>query len=111
MNEFNDNRQVYYNSLRGTYVIFPLKYEKKLNLAELKIDGAESGDFSSYDMSDIINDTLNLITPSKAKTNLSDIIINNRREVILSKNKQSSVYTALEKDRTKKEIQELLMKM
>lgn len=54
MDEFNDNRQVYSDSLRGTYVIFPLKYEKKLNLTELMIDGAESGDFSSYDMSDVL---------------------------------------------------------
>lgn len=36
----------------------------------------------------ILNITLNLITPPKAKkTDLSDIIINNRREVILSEHK------------------------
>ena len=54
MNEFNDNRQVYSDSIRGTYVIFPLKYESSLNLTELTIDGAENADFSSYDMSDIL---------------------------------------------------------
>ena len=51
MNEFNDNRQVYSDSIRGTYVIFPLKYENSLNLTELTIDGAENADFSTYDMS------------------------------------------------------------
>lgn len=54
MNEFNDNRQVYSDSIRGTYVIFPLKYESSLNLTELTIDGVENADFSSYDMSDIL---------------------------------------------------------
>ena len=54
MNEFNDNRQVYSDSIRGTYVIFPLKYESSLNLTELTIDGTENADFSSYDMSDIL---------------------------------------------------------
>ena len=42
MNEFNDNRQVYSDSIRGTYVIFPLKYESSLNLTELTIDGTEN---------------------------------------------------------------------
>ena len=46
MNEFNANRQVYSDSIRGTYVIFPLKYESSLNLTELTIDGAENADFS-----------------------------------------------------------------
>lgn len=50
MNEFNDNRQVYSDSIRGTYVIFPLKYDSSLNLTELTIDGVENADFSSYDM-------------------------------------------------------------
>ena len=54
MNEFNDNTQVYSDSITGTYVIFPLKYESSLNLTELTIDGAENADFSSYDMSDIL---------------------------------------------------------
>ena len=54
MNECNDNRQVYSDSIRGPYVIFPLKYESSLNLTELTIDGAENVDFSSYDMSDIL---------------------------------------------------------
>ena len=45
---------MYSDSIRGTYVIFPLKYESSLNLTELAIDGAENADFSSYDMSDIL---------------------------------------------------------
>lgn len=45
MNEFNDNRQVYSDSIRGTYVIFPLKYDSSLNLTELTIDGVENADF------------------------------------------------------------------
>lgn len=54
MNEFESNREYYKNAKRGTYIIFPLKYYDKLNLKNIEIDNAESCDFKSDDISDLL---------------------------------------------------------
>lgn len=54
MSEFEENREVYQKSSRGTYIIFPLKYDKEMKLKELTLDDAKEEAFVSEDWSDLL---------------------------------------------------------
>lgn len=54
MNEFTESREVYKHSLRGTYIIIPLKYSKNLKLPTVKIDNAVEKSLSSDSWSDLL---------------------------------------------------------
>lgn len=47
MLEFKLNREIYGQAKRGTYIIFPLKYDIHLDLKSLEIEEAQSVDFDS----------------------------------------------------------------
>lgn len=54
MGEFEDNKEIYQKSIRGTYIIFPLKYDRTQKLQTLNIDDSEELDFISQDWSDLL---------------------------------------------------------
>lgn len=54
MSEFTENQEIYRASIRGTYIIFPLKYSQKLNLTEVSVDNAHEEAFVSSDWSDLL---------------------------------------------------------
>lgn len=54
MLEFKLNREIYGQAKRGTYIIFPLKYDIHLDLKSLEIEEAQSVDFDSINFADLL---------------------------------------------------------
>ena len=54
MLEFKLNREIYSQAKRGTYIIFPLKYNINLDLKTLEIEEAQSVDFESINFADLL---------------------------------------------------------
>lgn len=54
MSEFTENQTVYAKALRGTYIIFPLKYKQKLDILNMTVSDAVERNFRSLDWSDLL---------------------------------------------------------